>query len=368
MEVAREANRRVAAGQSIVRFDVGQPDWGAPPQALEAAQAALRQQALGYTDALGDWRLRSALAAWYRRVHSLDVPPERIVITTGASGAFQLAFLAVLGDGDGVVLARPGYPPYRQILTALGFEAFEAAAEPHNGFQLTANMALAAPERARAALMASPANPTGSLLNPNELAELVKACRARRMTLISDEIYHGLTDGGAALCALHMDPEAIIINSFSKYWAMTGWRVGWIIAPTRLIETIERLAQNLTICPPSLAQVAAIAALDADPWCQERAMVIAKNRAKLRASLAPIGLVEAARSDGAFYLLLDIRAHNADSFEFCNAALDQAGVAMTPGVDFDPVRGKNWVRVAFARQPAEIDAGIDRLTHWLGSR
>ncbi len=367
MEVAREANRRAAAGQSIVRFDVGQPDWGAPPAALEAAQKALTQDRLGYTDALGDPRLRAALSTWYARVHGVAAPAERIVITTGASGGFQLAFLAMLADGDGVVMARPGYPPYRHILTALGFTAHEIAAEAADGFQLTAAMVASAPPRTAAALIASPANPTGGLIREDALAMLAHACRTRGMRLISDEIYHGLTDETPACTALRHDRDAIVINSFSKYWAMTGWRVGWMVAPEALIAPIERLAQNLTICPPSLAQIAATGALAADDWCQARARTISANRARLRAALAPLGLREAAHSDGAFYLLLDISAHSDDSRAFCADALNIAGVALTPGIDFDPVRGGHWVRLSFARQPTDIETGLARLADWLGS-
>jgi aspartate/methionine/tyrosine aminotransferase len=368
MEMAREAAGLAATGRSIVRFDVGQPQWGAPPAALAAAKAAMARDPLGYSDALGAAALRQALSDWYARTHRVEVPPGRIVITTGASGAFQLAFLALLADGDGAVMARPGYPPYRHILSALGFRAVEVDGAAEDGFQLTAALlerACDAHPRVAAAVLASPANPTGAILPAAALATLSQAAKARGVQLISDEIYHGLDPDGRAVTALRVEPDAIVINSFSKYWAMTGWRVGWLVAPERLIGPIERLAQNLTICPPAVSQAAALGALYADAWCAKRASVVAANRKAILAAAPALGLIPATPSDGAFYALLNISAYSSDSFGFCQRALAEAGVAMTPGIDFDPTRGKAWVRLAFARERAAVSDGLQRLGDWL---
>lgn len=366
MEMAREAGRLVSAGASIVRFDVGQPQWSPPPAALLAARTALDNGGfgLGYTDSLGDRRLRDALSAWYAAEYGLDVPAARIAITTGASGAFQLAFLALLAEGDGVLMARPGYPPYRHIVSALGFTPHDVAADAHDGFQLTSALAASAPHCA-AALIASPANPTGAILDHAAFGALSAALRARGTTLISDEIYHGLDPANRAVCALSIDPNALVINSFSKRWAMTGWRVGWLVAPLHLMGRIEALAQNLTICPPAIAQTAALAALTETAWTRARDADITANRTALLQALPALKLAPVTMPDGAFYMLVDVSAHSSDSVAFCNTALHEAGVAMTPGIDFDAVRGRAWVRLSFARDAGEVALGIARLRTWL---
>jgi aspartate/methionine/tyrosine aminotransferase len=332
--------------------------------ALQAARIALQSGPLGYTEALGDKTLRSAIAHWYRARHAVEVSPDRIVITTGASGGFQLAFLALLAEGEKVLMARPGYPPYRQILAALGFAAEEVETQAEDGFQLTA-AAVRTATNVRAALVASPANPTGAILPDAALAALATACRDRAIALISDEIYHGLHPQGAAVTALAHDQDAIVINSFSKYWAMTGWRIGWMVVPERLIAPIERLAQNLTICPPTISQAAALAALTAGPCIEAHAARIEANRAAIMAALPRLRLPAAAASQGAFYAMIDVSAHDADSFAFCTRALDEAGVALTPGIDFDPLRGARWARLAFARGGEEVAEGLARLAKWL---
>lgn len=362
MEQMREAAKRQAAGESIVRFDVGQPHVGAPEKAIAAADRALRSQTLGYTDALGSDGLREAIARFYAERYRVAVDPHRVVITTGASGAFILAFLALFNTGDAVGLAAPSYPPYRHILTALGMRATTIEAKPENRFQpmpedLTSGLA--------GVLVASPANPTGSMMTPDGLNALCKATRARNIPLISDEIYHGLTYGDPAHSALEFDDEAIVINSFSKYWAMTGWRIGWIIAPERLIKPIERLAQNLTICPPVPAQAAALAALDATEECEARRAVYAANRALLLDALPELNLHPAAPPDGAFYMMLDVSPYSNDSTIFCERALAEAGVAITQGHDFDDERGHKFVRLAYSRTTEEVALGVERLTRFI---
>ncbi|MGE0829447.1 MAG: pyridoxal phosphate-dependent aminotransferase [Hyphomonadaceae bacterium] len=370
MEMAREAGLRAAAGERIVRFDVGQPFCGAPEAALAAMREALARDTLGYTDALGAMRLREGISAHYKRAYGLDVPPSRIAVTTGASGAFLLAFLALFDTADRVLLAAPGYPPYRHILTALGMRPTIAEAGPNHRLQLQAHHVreAAARETISGVLIASPANPTGTMLSEAELREIAAAARAANAPLISDEIYHGLVYDMPAVSALSVDPEAIVINSFSKYWAMTGWRVGWIVAPEPLITTIERLAQNLTVAPPTPSQAAALGALEAIEECEARRAIYAKNRARLIEALPRLGLPLAAAPDGAFYMLLDVSAHGSDSQDFCKRALNEAGVALTTGLDFDADRGRRWVRLAYARDEAEAEEGASRLAGWLGGR
>jgi aspartate/methionine/tyrosine aminotransferase len=367
MEMAREAARLEAQGKRIIRFDVGQPFVGAPGPALDAVRAAMASNTLGYTEGLGSRALRERIAAWYAHAYGLDISPGRIAITTGASGAFLLAFMALFDTGDRVALAAPGYPPYRHILTALGMRPAVIESSTSDRLQLTpAHIAKLATETPLAgALIASPANPTGAMLSRDELAAIAAAARANGAALISDEIYHGLTYERPATSALEVAPDAIIINSFSKYWAMTGWRVGWIVAPEALIGAIERLSQNLFVAPPTPSQAAALAALDAQHICEERRARYARNRTLLLEALPRLGLTPAAPPDGAFYILADISAHGADSTAFCDRALHEAGVALTTGLDFDEARGPRWARLAYARETAEVEEGLARLSQWL---
>lgn len=364
MEVAREANARVAAGERIVRFDVGQPHWGAPAAALAAAERAMRSEALGYTEGLGAASLRKAIAQMYGVEHGLDIDPARIVITTGASGAFTLAFLSLFDTGSRVVIASPGYPPYRHILKALGMEAVVVEADVTDNLQLTSAL-LEQVGGFDGALVASPANPTGAMLSRSKLSALCEAMRAAGKPLISDEIYHGLTYGEPATTALALDDDVIVINSFSKYWAMTGWRVGWIVAPPRLVKSIEKLAQNLTVAPPTISQVAALGALTAKQECEERRALYAENRAFLLRELPHVSMAPVVQPDGAFYALVDVSAHlraGEDSLGLSHRLLREIGVALTSGVDFCATRGQAWARIAYCRPRAEIEEGIARLT------
>lgn len=365
MEVARDASARAAAGRDVVRFDVGQPAYGAPASALAAAERAMRAEPLGYSEALGRWALREGISAWYARRHGVEVDPGRIIITQGASGAFQLAFLSLFDDGDRVAMASPGYPPYRHILTALGFRAAIAEVGLEDRFQLSPRLldALAEKEPLAGALVASPANPTGTMLSPHGLAALIAAAKRRGLPLIHDEIYHGLVheDAPGETTALALDPEAIVVNSFSKYWGMTGWRVGWLVAPERLVRPVERLAQNLFISPPAISQVGALAALTAEDETEARRREVSANRRLLLAALPGLKLPVAAPADGAFYLLLDTRAHASDSLSLCRRLLEEADLALTPGVDFCEARGAGWVRLAYARSADEVTKGLERL-------
>lgn len=360
MEVAREAGLRAAAGQDIARFDVGQPQFGAPASALRAAERAMQSETLGYTEGLGAMALRRGIADWYGRAYDLAVDPQRIVITTGASGAFTLVFLALFDDGDEVALASPGYPPYRHILKALGMRAAVAEADTQAGLQMTAGL-LRTCGPVNGVLAASPANPTGAMLSRDALAALCAQAKAMDIPLISDEIYHGLTYETPATSALALDPDAIVINSFSKYWAMTGWRVGWIVAPEKLVKPIERLAQNLTVAPPTISQAAALGALEARDECEARREIYAANRALMLAELPGLKLPPVVHPDGAFYVLVDISAHGDDSMTFARRALDEAQVAITPGVDFCETRGRRWARLAYCRPRDEVEAGLARL-------
>jgi len=404
MEIAREAGARQANGERIARFDVGQPHFGAPASALAAAERAMRSEALGYTDGLGTTALRRAIAQWYGAAYGLDIDPARIVITTGASGAFTLAFLALFDDGARVALASPGYPPYRHILKALGLEAAVIEANTQDGLQMTAALLESLPAKAPipplrgvlppqageetgafsspvakrvgevapakpgskgvygldGVLIASPANPTGAMLSSAALGAVCASARTRGLPLISDEIYHGLTYEAPAQTALAHDDGAIVVSSFSKYWAMTGWRVGWIVAPHHLVKPIERLAQNLTVAPPTIGQVAALGALEARDECETRRELYAHNRALMLRELPGLKLPPVVRPDGAFYVLVDVTAHADDSMAFAHRLLDE-GVAITPGVDFCDSRGHRWARLAYCRPTDEVEAGLERL-------
>jgi aspartate/methionine/tyrosine aminotransferase len=370
MEVAREAGARAASGQSIVRFDVGQPGQAAPEAALRAAERAIRADPLGYSDGLGLPALRRAIADWYGAQHDLSISPDRIAITTGASGAFVLAFLALFGDGARVAMAAPGYPPYRHILTALGMNPALIQAQAGEKFQLTPAhiAALAAGGPLAGAVIASPANPTGAMLTRAEISALADAVQAENGALISDEIYHGLTYGAAATSALAVAPDALVINSFSKYWGMTGWRVGWIVAPAGLVPAIERLSQNLAICPPAISQHGALGALTATDECESRRLVYGDNRALLLEALPGLGLAPATMPEGAFYVLIDISRHSQDSLSFCRRALEEAHVALTPGIDFCEARGRLWARLAYCQPTARVEEGLNRLTNWLAKK
>ncbi len=364
MDVMEAARAEEAAGRDVIHMEVGQPATPAPRLAIEALKAAMARDALGYTVALGLPALRERIARLYRDWHGVSVPAERIVVTSGSSGGFILAFLALFEHGDRVALGDPGYPSYRNIFRALGVEVHAIETTAASRFQPTPGdldgVAL------DGLLVASPANPTGTMLGREELAALAAACRARGMAFISDEIYHGLTYGRDAVTALSVDPGAFVINSFSKYFSMTGWRIGWMVVPETHLRTIERLAQNLFICPSHASQIAALAALDAEEELEGNRLIYDRNRAVLLEELPKAAFRDLAPCDGAFYLYADIGHMTNDSLDFTRRMLREAGVAATPGLDFDPARGAHTLRFSFARSTADMIEGARRLKDWLG--
>ncbi|PLX36712.1 MAG: 1-aminocyclopropane-1-carboxylate deaminase [Hyphomicrobiales bacterium] len=367
MDVLAEANRREAAGEKIIHMEVGQPGAPAPKMVLDAAREVLNHGRLRYTEALGIIELRERISRHYRDTYDVDVPAERIVITTGSSAGFNLAFLAGFDAGDRVALPAPGYPAYRNILSALGLECVEIETTAKTRWALTPEMIAEehAKKPLKGVLIASPANPTGTMMQGPALSALIDACHDLGIWFISDEIYHGLVYEGKAETALTFSDDAIVINSFSKYYCMTGWRVGWMVVPERLIRPIERLGQNLYISVPELSQRAAIAAFDATEELEEIKAVYARNRAMLLERLPQIGFDDLLPVDGAFYVYADIRRFSNDSTDFAKKMLAEAGVAATPGPDFDLDRGHRYIRFSFAGNTDDIAEGIDRLAGWL---
>ncbi len=364
MDVMRAANERVATGANVLHLEVGQPATPAPRGVLAAAKAALDGDRLGYTDALGLAALRQRIADSYHEIYGLSVDPARVVVTTGSSGAFVLAFIAAFEAGDRVALASPGYPAYRNILRALGVEVVNLELEAASGFQPTLADLDAVAEPLDGLIVASPANPTGTMLSPAALAELAVGCEARGIRLISDEIYHGITFGERATSALASSERSIVINSFSKYYSMTGWRLGWMVVPPDLSRAVECLAQNLYISPPALSQRAAIAAFDCREELDGHVVRYARNRTVLMERLPKAGFGTLAPADGAFYLYADVSKMTNDSLSFCRRMLAEINVAATPGVDFDPGRGSRWIRFSFAGSTEDMAAAAERLIAW----
>jgi aspartate/methionine/tyrosine aminotransferase len=367
MDVMKAAAERESAGGEVLHMEVGQPSTGAPAGAIEAAKRALDGDVLGYTLALGIEPLRKRIARHYRDFHGLEVDPERVAVTTGSSGAFLLSFLSAFDPGDKVAILRPGYPCYRNILAACGFEAVDVPVGPETRFQPTAALLEAAGGRALDGLLvASPANPTGSMLRADELAATVAYCRDNDIRFISDEIYHGITFAEPAVSALAYGDEVIVINSFSKYFSMTGWRLGWTVLPEALVRPFERLAQNLFISPPTLAQHAALAAFECSEELEANVARYARNRELLLEELPKAGFDRLAPADGAFYLYADISRISNDSGAFCAEMLKATGVAATPGMDFDPVDGRAWVRFSFSGSTDDTAEAARRIKDWLG--
>jgi aspartate/methionine/tyrosine aminotransferase len=366
MEVMRAAAEREAAGEGVLHLEVGQPSTPAPRKVLEAAKRALDEDGLGYTLALGIDPLREAIARHYRDAYGVDVPAGRVVVTTGSSGGFLLAFLAAFDAGDRVALAEPGYPCYRNILAALGIEAVGLPADASTNFQPTPAHIERLGRPLDGLIVASPSNPTGTMLTEAELLALAACCRARGIRLVSDEIYHGITYGRRAATVAGRDPDAIVVNSFSKYFSMTGWRLGWLVAPEDLVKPIERLAQNLFISPPALSQRAALAAFDCADELEANVARYARNRDLLLEELPRAGLADLSRAEGAFYVYADVSRVSNDSQDFCRRLLAEAGVAITPGIDFDPARGHRFARLSFAGSTPDMAEAAKRLRAWLG--
>ena len=368
MDVLREAGRLEAQGRSIMHLEVGEP--GAPPPTLvrDAARRALEGR-IPYTEALGRPALRARIARHYADQYGVDVPAERVVVTTGSSGGFLLAFLALFEPGDRVAISAPGYPAYRNILEALGCVPVPIEVGPATRFVVTARMIEEAHAQTPLAgvLLMSPANPSGTMIDPDALRDICECCDRLGIAFVSDEIYHGLTYGPAAETALRYSPHATIVNSFSKYYCMTGWRVGWLVAPEALVRPLERLQQSLAISVPFLSQVAAEAAFDATDELEAVKAGYAASRAALLEALPKLGFAGIHPPDGAFYIYADAGRFTNDSLAFCTRMLAEAGVAATPGLDFDRDRGSRTVRFSYAGRPEDISEAIARLERWLPS-
>lgn len=364
MDVMRAANVRQSTAGDVIHLEVGQPATSAPKGVLEAARKAMESDVLGYTDALGLPEIRTAIANHYRRVYGVDLDSDRIVVTTGASGGFVLAFLAAFEVGDRVALATPGYPAYRNILSALGVECLDLRIGARTGFQLAIDQVAEVADEIAGLIIASPSNPTGTMLGADKFAALARLCAERRIRLVSDEIYHGISFTEPAATAAALNADAVIVNSFSKYFSMTGWRIGWMVIPPEFVRPIECLAQNLFIAPPTLSQHAALAAFDCGKELDANVARYAQNREILLSGLPVAGFDSLAPADGAFYLYADVSGLTDDSQTFCRLMLAETGVAATPGVDFDPEHGRRFVRFCFAGGRDEIAEACRRLQHW----
>lgn len=366
MDVMEAARALEAAGTRIIHMEVGQPGTPAPAGARDALALAMATDPLGYTVALGLPELRARIARMYGERHGVDLDPARVVVTPGSSGAFILAFTALFDAGDRVGIGAPGYPSYRQILRALDLVAVDIPARAEARFQL--QVPDLAGQNLQGLLMASPANPTGTMLSRDDLALLMGWARDTGAAFVSDEIYHGIEYGTRAVTALELGDDCYVINSFSKYYSMTGWRIGWMVVPPDHVRIIERLAQNLFICPSHAAQVTALAAMDCADELQGNLAVYAANRALMLDRLPGIGFDRIAPPDGAFYIYADVRHLTDDSRAFAAEILHKAGVAVTPGLDFDPVRGHGTLRFSYARATADIVEGLARLAAFMADR
>jgi len=370
MDVWAAAGERARTHGDLVNLSAGQPSTPAPVDVRAAAKQALDEQILGYSSSLGTTELRHAIAAHHRQRYGDEtVRAEDVVVTTGGSGGFLLAFLAAFDVGDTVVLARPGYPCYRNILAALGCDVVELPCGEETRFQPSVAMLDALDRPPKGVVVASPANPTGSVIEPAELVALARWCDEHGVQLISDEIYHGIEYGDAppTVSAWSTSHEAIVVTSFSKYWSMTGWRLGWLLVPERLRRAVDVVAGNFTVCPPVPAQYAALGAFtdasvaEADGHVERYAL----NRRLLLDGLPRLGLTRLAPADGAFYVYADVAHLTDDTLAFGQRMLAETGVAVAPGIDFDPVDGHTWLRLSFAGATADVQEGLDRLDRWL---
>lgn len=367
MDVMQKAAEAEAKGHDIIHMEVGQPGTPAPQSALDLVATRMRDDPLGYTVALGLPELRAGIAALYLRWYGVRVDPSRIVVTAGSSAAFQLAFLAAFDAGDSVAIGDPGYPSYRNILKALNLEVVPIETSAAHRFQPVASD-IEAIDDLKGLLIASPANPTGTMLDHAALEALINCCRDRGISFISDEIYHGLHYEDRAVSALEVSDDVIVINSFSKYFSMTGWRIGWMVVPDDMVRTVERLAQNFFICAPHVSQVAALGALSGIEELEANRAVYAENRKLMLAGLKAAGFRDLAPPDGAFYIYADVSAFTDDSVAFAAEILEKARVSVTPGLDFDPARGGQWMRFSYARSTADIREGLRRLKDFMAAK
>lgn len=369
MDVLSETRELERQGRRIVHMELGEPGAPAPRAVREAATRALAEGAIGYAEALGRPALRQRIARHYGEAYGVDVSPERVIVATGSSGAFLLSFLAGFDPGARIAMTAPGYPAYANILASLGLESvlIDVGADTH--YSPTAAL-LAAAHRAKrldGALLASPANPTGAMIPSDEFQKICAFCEDAGILFVSDEIYHGLSYERPCETALAHSRNAIVVNSFSKYYAMTGWRLGWLVAPESLVRPMERLQQSLAISAPTLAQIAALEAFEAKAELEAVKASYARSRALLLERLPRLGFADFAPPDGAFYIYTDISRFSADSAAFCKRMLEEAGVAVTPGIDFDRARGKRMLRFSYAGAESEVRLGLDRLAAWLGA-
>ena len=361
IQLSRLAHRLKAEGRSILHMEFGQPSTGAPRAALEVAHRVLDSEAMGYWESA---ELTARIARHYRETYGVEVDPEALVLTCGASPALVLALSSAFSPGDRIALARPGYVAYRNGLKALHMVPVEIACGPDVGFQLTAGAIAALDPPPAGVIVASPANPTGSVIGPGELAAIAEVCRARGIQVISDEIYHGLSYVGPTHSMLEFDPGALVVNSFSKYFSMAGWRLGWLVAPGAHAPRARAYVGNLFLTAPSLSQHAGLAAMDAREELQGHLDVYRRNRELLLEALPRLGLARIAPPDGAFYIWADIGHLTNDSLAFCERLLMDTGVATAPGLDFDPVDGRRFMRFSFAVSTAEVEEAIARMTPW----
>jgi len=365
MDVMEAARAAEAEGRHIIHMEVGQPATGAPALARARLAQEMEQGPLGYTVALGLPDLRKGIAELYKDWYGIDLDPARVIVTSGSSGAFVLAFTALFDAGAKVGLGEPGYPSYRQILSALDLEPVGIQSKLENRLQPVPSDL---PNGLDGLIVASPGNPSGTMLDRSAMAALIETCADTGVSFISDEIYHGIQYDGRAVSALEVSDDVYVINSFSKYFSMTGWRVGWMVVPEDHVRVIERLAQNLFICPPHAAQIAALGALQSREECDAHTQVYAENRRLMLDGLPKAGFDKIAPPDGAFYIYADVSELTEDSRAFCAEILQQAGVAVTPGLDFDKQRGAQTLRFSYARSTADIVEGLARLNAFMTSR
>ena len=365
MDVMRDATALEAAGRSIIHLEVGQPSTGIPKKAAaRVAELLGGTDPLGYTVAAGIPALSARISRYYAEDYGVNIPADRIFGTIGSSAAFVLAFLTAFEAGDRVALASPGYPAYRHILKSLGIVPELIAVDSGSHYQLTVDHLKKLPKLPNGVILASPANPTGSVVPEDAFKDLARFCDTNGIRLISDEIYHGITYGPKVTVAAAVSDSAIVVNSFSKYFSMTGWRIGWLVVPEDLKRPMECLAQNLFISPPTVAQYGALFALDCRDELQANVARYARNREVLLSHLPELGFGKFAPADGAFYIYADISSLSDDSMEFCRRVLHEAGVAITPGIDFDPFHGRHFVRFSFAGSTADMEEACARLKTW----
>ena len=365
MDVMRAAQDAEQAGRAVYHLEVGQPGTPAPLAAREAVKTALDSQTLGYTMALGTDELREGISALYKEWYGADIPSSRIAVTQGASGAFALAFLTAFDEGDSVALATPGYPCYRNILNALGLNAVEIMTSPETHYQPTVDALNALSDPIDGLIIASPSNPTGSMLSPEDFIQISNWCQKNGVRLISDEIYHGLTYGTPETTAVAVNSDAIVINSFSKYFSMTGWRVGWLVMPEDMMRPLERLQGNMTICTPAVSQIAALGALQASEELDALKEGYRRNRTVLQQALIDGGVSEISSPDGAFYLYANVSHLTDDAVELCSRILEETGIAITPGADFDTKRGQHFIRLSYCTDEQSVQTAAELLTRWL---